>query len=283
MFILYLVLTHQASHSSGFDNEYNHHSGTEIKYFTICGERCSGTNFLYHLMARNFFNLFYTQEFGTTHSFWWFNQAIDYAKLNRMKYSEKAVTLADSENCLFIFIIRNPYDWLRSFYLQPHHVHKSLLRQNFFYFISSPWKSTGEFDCRQAEIDNCNPDTNQSFSNILELRKYKILHSLTLSKLVDNYLLVRYEDIEKTPAEFVHFVAHYYNLKKIPEFTPINTYKGTNIPYKKKRYFPFSQKELNFINNQTDWSVEWLVGFKKKSYQEVSQFSILSPRRWIQD
>ena len=39
-----------------------------IKYFTIYGERCSGTNFLFHAIKENF-ELEFTSEFGEKHFF----------------------------------------------------------------------------------------------------------------------------------------------------------------------------------------------------------------------
>lgn len=263
--IPYFFIILSSLYGNEFDNRYNHYAKNQIKRFVICGERCSGTNFLYHIIARNFPHLVYAAGFGTTHAFWWFNQPIDHKKLQRIKYSSKAVSLSESEDCLFIFIIRNPYDWLRSFYLSPYQVHKDLLSRGFFHFISSEWKSTSDYDYPQAEIDNSNPITNKPFSNVLELRKYKILNSLNIRNLVENYLFVRYEDVAKNPEKFINFIAQFYNMRKNMQFIPVNTYKGVGIPYKKKNYFRLSKRTMHFINSQLDWSVEQLVGYKINS------------------
>ena len=71
-----------------------------INKFTILGERCSGTNILRALVLKNF-ELKFTEEFGHRHF------QIFHNNLN------------NSDDCLFIGIIRNPFDWINSLYLKP--------------------------------------------------------------------------------------------------------------------------------------------------------------------
>ena len=168
----------------------------------------------------------------------------------------------DSEKCLFIVVIRESYDWLRSFYLLPYCVHSTLYNGDFRHFISTEWKLTDKYlgiEGQYDEIDNYNPWTSRPFKNVLELRKYKILNYQSLGRLVDNYLFIRYEDVRNNPKEFIDFVASYCSLEKVEEFVPIKGYKGSVNTYAKKCYFSILQEEL-------DWKVENSIGFYKKEY-----------------
>ena len=73
-----------------------------INKFTILGERCSGTGFLEQVMTHNF-KLSLTWKYGWKH-FFGFN---DYK---------------DSEDTLFIGIVREPYSWINSLYRKPWHL-----------------------------------------------------------------------------------------------------------------------------------------------------------------
>ena len=75
-----------------------------ILNYTIYGERCSSTNYLQNLMELNF-DIDVTWKYGWKH-FFGFRQ-------------EK---LIDSENTLFICIVRNLNDWLNSLYIKKHHL-----------------------------------------------------------------------------------------------------------------------------------------------------------------
>lgn len=256
---------------SEFFNPHDHYNGKKIARLKVCGERCSGTNFLYHLLHKNFPDLAPTHllEYGQKHFLWWFNTSLDEEKLKKLKYAHTAVDFSDAQDCLFVIVIREPYDWLRSFYLVPWCAHRSITRKGFFHFISSEWRVTDNYpqpeDGQYNEIDNYNPWTGKPFTNVLELRKYKIINYLSLSKIVDNYLVVRYEEVRDNPKGFINFVAGFYNLTKVKEFIPIDTEKGSDLPYIRKKYFPITQTELDFINAQIDWKTERLMGFSRKN------------------
>jgi hypothetical protein len=118
--------------------------------------------------------------------------------------------LQDSDHVLFIFIIRDPYDWLRSFFSHPYHV-ASELRKNFSSFISLTWKC---YDAKMPipywKVDNFNPWTGQRFENILQLRNFKNLNYIQASHFVKNYLFVRYEDVRDDQEGFIDFLSSHY-------------------------------------------------------------------------
>lgn len=269
--ITFCVLFMNSVHSSQFSNTYNHYSGKPIKKLKIFGERCSGTNYIESLLHANFPTLEKTDplEFGHKHFLWWLGTPANTEKLRKLKFTRDAISFKGSQDYLFVVIVRDPYDWLRSFYLMPHCVHGDLLGKNFFHFVTSTWKLVQTYPEHEGdynEIDNYNPWTGKPFSNVLELRAYKNANYLTLGTIVNNFLLVRYEDICKDPENFICYVAKAYHLEKSKEYHPINTYKGLDTPYTQKQYFPLTPLDLEFINNSLDWDIEKKIGyFPKKS------------------
>ncbi len=259
-------------YSSFFENEYTTHYshcssfGKKIHQLKVCGERSSGTSFLKALMEHNFLDLdvlgVCSDRFGYKHFLWWFDTPAEKGKLQRLNYKLEAVTLANSDDCLFIVIVRDPYDWLRSFFLLPHHVSPTLLDKGFFHFISQPWHLKDRFE----EIDGYNPYTKKPFSNLLELRNYKMQNYLKLKDRVKNYCFVRYEDLSANPEGFVNFIADFYNLKKTNKFVPITTSRGVGKSfYEKKNYFDLDNEVVDFINLSLDWDTEKKIGYSMKT------------------
>lgn len=286
--LFFVLFFHKAFAASPFDNKYNHYEGEEIKRYKVCGERCTGTNFLDKLLQANFPSISRVgrSEFGQKHFLWWFGNNLDLEKLIKLKYSPTAVDLFGSENCLFVVVVRDPYDWLRSFFLEPHYVDEKLAEGSFSNFLRGEWKLNNHFyldspkEGQYGEIDNLNPWTKSPFSNVIHLRQSKINNYLVLSKIVDNYLLVKYEDVRDNPEEFVNFVSTYFKLAKNYQFVPINTYKGTTSElYTKKQYFPIPQNDLKFINNQIDWKIENSIGYFKKDKFDLDPTKPFSDRK----
>ena len=75
-----------------------------IKKVQIYGERCSGTNYLEDLITKNF-NVEITWEYGWKHFFGFCEEK-----------------LVNSNDTLFICIIRDIYSWINSFFRELHHL-----------------------------------------------------------------------------------------------------------------------------------------------------------------
>lgn len=108
---------------------------------------------------------------------------------------------------------------------------------------------------------------------MLELRKYKNINYLELSSRVNNYLLVRYEDIRDHAEEFIEYVAKTFDLDNTKDFFSIDVVHSyrkirkkyiKGVPYVKKDYFPIPKEQVEFININIDWDVEEKIGFFKK-------------------
>lgn len=169
-----------------------------INKFTILGERCSGTNILRALILKNF-EIEFTEEFGHRH-FHIFHNTFD-----------------NSDDCLFVSIIRNPYDWINSLYLKPWHLSYETA-QDEYHFLNHLFFSKHPSDERKGtkleymnidvennreklscgcEIqDDINLKTRKKYKNILECRYDKINFMQTeMPKKVKNHIIIRYEDL----------------------------------------------------------------------------------------
>ena len=75
-----------------------------IQNYTIYGERCSGTNYLERIMGLNF-DINITWNYGWKHFFGFQDNKLE-----------------NSDDTLFICIVRNLPDWINSLYRTPHHL-----------------------------------------------------------------------------------------------------------------------------------------------------------------
>ena len=162
-----------------------------INRFTILGERCSGTNYLYNLITKNF-DISYTKEYGDKH----------FSIFNQTNY-------IDSNNVLFIGIIRDAYSWVNSLYEKPWHISPECLTSKFdflnneFYSRNPITINNERFDFTidletrtllknigKRNIHDYNIFTNKKFKNIFECRNVKTRYLVDLMpSKVKNYVL----------------------------------------------------------------------------------------------
>jgi len=270
---LLLVFVLATTIGNAFDNQYNKHdTDTKISSFFLMGERCSGTKFVNSLISRNF-NI-EKAKFSHKHFIPWLNVSkSDKINSSQLTNSETIELFKNTEHVLFIFLVRDPYDWLRSFYQKPHHV-KNDLKKNFSTFISHNWECYGhQSNPEITEVDNWNPWKGRKFKNVLELRKYKNLNFMQVSSFVKNYLLVRYEDVRDNQEEFIEFIASFYSMEKNEEFKPTLTYVGfkeNNQEFKISEYFIPDLKQVLHINRSMDWNIERALGYFEKSRLDLA-------------
>jgi len=182
-----------------------------IKYFTIYGERCSGTNFLMNAILKNF-ELEYTIKYSFKHFFGFYD--FDSFESNE-----------DNET-LFIGIIREPISWVDSFYKKLHHIpieNKKNIKTFLFNEFYSIYDDTTEI------IEDRHIITKERYKNIFELRKVKNNFLINdMPKKVKNYLLIRYEDIRDNYEKVLDYFHIKFNLKKkFDKYVKIFNYKGT--------------------------------------------------------
>jgi hypothetical protein len=144
-----------------------------IKFVTIYGERCSGTNYLAALLTTNF-DVDVCWKHGWKH-FFGFND------------------LSTSDDTLFVGIIRNPYDWINSLYREKHHlplINTSCVDS----FLNNEFYSIFK-DGREIMSDR-NIYTKKRYKNIFDMRHTKNKFLIEdMPKLVKNYLLITHESL----------------------------------------------------------------------------------------
>ena len=260
-----------AAENTSFFNEYNHYSGSEIQKIRLMGERCSGTTYVQGLLLNNFPSQHLVAS--KKHFLPWFNlTAFNIPK--KSKEAEELDFLGKlTDSCLLVLVVRDPYDWLRSFYSHPWHVNgDKMLHKGFLNFLQHEWRASDKKT--YYSVDHWNPYHQRRFRNVLELRKYKTLNYLQIGILAKNFLVVRYEDVAKNPQDFIRFVSENFNMQSADRFANVLTYKNENKKnYRPAKYDPFQVEEFLFVNKGIDWNTERLIG-----YEKVERLKVLNSR-----
>jgi hypothetical protein len=221
-----------------------------INKFTIYGERCSGTNYLEELIGLNF-NVQLTWNYGWKH-FFGFDD------------------LSNSDDTLFICIVRDLHDWLNSFYREKHHLPLLFLEisddEKKDMFLNKEIYSIGYKN--KTELPDRNIYTNERYKNIFELRHTKNKFLIEdLDKKVKNYILIRYEDLLNNFDETMNKIKDKGLELKNPSNFPLNTSnyrKNKNIKYEevKKKQGPYLiSKDEVFTNPNLIKDYEIKLGY----------------------
>ena len=198
-----------------------------INKIKIFGERCSGTNYLEKLLIKNLRGvtvLHESQDFGWKHN---------------IVYQENWSSLYD---VLFLYIYRNPYDWLRSLYLQPHHM-PQMKELSFLDFLQA-----------NANVYEGNEMIDSS-RNVFQSRAVSIVDALHLRNKVPNMMIISYEDLNNNP-QMIFEIAKKYQLSMREDFVNINTYKGIGEKYQPKQYEELPDEIVTYIKEHLDWDLE---------------------------
>ena len=199
-----------------------------LKKFTIYGERCSGTNYLENIININF-DIDITWHYGWKHFFGFHN--------HRLK---------NSDDTLFICIVRNLPDWINSFFRKQHHLplkYKNMSREKKLnQFLNKEFWSFKDGkknrDTTKEILHDRNIYTRERYKNIFELRHTKIKWMIEdLPKKIKNYIFIKYKnlinDFENT---LLKIKEKGLKVKENINF-PLNSnnYKKTNKTFKKKK------------------------------------------------
>lgn len=158
-----------------------------LKKYTIYGERCSGTTYLENVINLNF-DVNITWDYGWKHFFGFHDDA-----------------LKNSDDTLFICIVRNLPDWINSFYREKYHLplkYKTNMseEEKIDEFMNKEfWSFNDNNRNRDTTIEimhDRNIYTGERYKNIFELRHTKIKWMLEdLPNKVKNCIFIRYEDL----------------------------------------------------------------------------------------
>lgn len=249
-----------------------------IKRIQIFGERNSGTNYLSTILRVNFpqleiYDYGENGSYGIKHWPAWVGKPISYNFRLYGKQAERFCTFPNSDDCLFIYIFRNPYDWVQAMARTPWEIAK---QPSLDAFLRTPPSYNKSLEKVQNSpelakyLRELNPDTNLPFDNILTLRAKKIENALQIKNLVKHFIILKYEDFKTDPFFFLKQIN-----KIIPVATPENEFLDVNFDarpgsfskkYKNKPYPPLSHENLLFINSHADWDLECLLGYAMREH-----------------
>jgi len=221
------------------------------KLFMVKGERCSGTTYLSNLLIHNLNIKVYKYQC-------WKHGYLQLNSLDDMAYEQFNVPT--------IFIFRDVFDWLRSFYLMPHHLEGA---------YSGRWiKNISFSEFLRREVKNFDDNNNERMldkhpfhlrdpKNMLELRKWKIEHWLNYRTTGRPTYYLKYEDLRENPEKIIREINNlYFNVEF--QFRNWTLYKSNQQKiYQPKQYFNISDDDYQFILDNVDWDLENKIGYKK--------------------
>ena len=216
-----------------------------ITKFTILGERCSGTNFLEHAIKTNFV-LDISWEYGWKH-FFGFNK------------------LENSDNTLFIGIVRDPHIWMDSMYNKKIHLQPGLLKNIDSFLNERFWSCNDKYSVSKDNTEIMQDRhiyTGERYKNIFECRKIKLNYLFNdMPNKVKNYILIRYEDLRDDYENTLEKLRNKFNLKTSNQYiTPIIKYKGTYHKYIENKNYKLN-KDMIYEHPDFDKSIEEQLGY----------------------
>jgi hypothetical protein len=154
-----------------------------INEFTIYGERCSGINYIEQLILSNF-DVKLTWKYGWKYFFGFHN-------------------LGNTDNTLFVCVVRDPIKWINSLYRTPHNICDTCKQNqaNFLnseiYSIPDTWDSRKYYGPYYKFYgEDRHIYTKKRYKNIFELRYVKLQYLLDdLPTKVKHHIVIRYEDL----------------------------------------------------------------------------------------
>lgn len=190
-----------------------------MKYFSVFGERNSGTKYLTEILKNS--GLINTYSFGFKH---WFipTLMIDRPPHNLSTDNKEYLKLDNpiADETLFIVITRNPYQWISSMYKRPYHLSK-MKYKNRYEFL------TNKYYCSENSPNFKNPFIEEA-DNIIDIRNQKHNHWYHLKDYVKHFYIINYDN-------FIE------DIKKLPVVLNTNDFKIQN-------YYTITEEEKKFID-----------------------------------
>lgn len=240
-----------------------------IKYFTIFGERCSGTHFLQHAILTNFHIQYLKGEkhfLGNRE----FRNSLDITKHpnNLTLYEQKMFELDSvaNEELLVFAIVRDPVEWIDSFYKRGHHVPQEN-RHPYERFVSCEFYSIYEDGPKNKQeiMEDRHWKTKERYKNIFELRNWKNKYMMEeLPQKYVHYYLLKYEDLRDNYDETLEHIRKRFGLRRThTTYIPILKQKGTyNSLYEKKPILLTDTQQRNIWMNINE-SQENALGYTR--------------------
>ena len=227
-----------------------------IDKFMIMSERCAGSHFIQHALLENFHIQYLKHHHKRRHFFGHENDVPSY-------------TEEEKQTMLMICVVRDPVEWVDSFFKRKHHVPK----ENKFdieRFLKTEWYSVyeeGELNGKEIMEDR-DPKTKQRYPHLLALREAKHAYFLELEHTKDPFphiLILKYEDLRDQYDQTLDKIWKRYQLRRrwspTPEFKKIIKYKGTYTALYQKKPILLSEEIQQYIRDHVNSEQENIWGY----------------------
>jgi hypothetical protein len=231
--------------------------GPKIDRFQVYGERRSGTNFVARTIARNT-GLKRWGAYGWKH-------ALPYYPVL-------------PKSCLFVVVVRDPFDWLRSFYAGPFEVDPAIAALPFSDFLRAEWEGSysgyaGQWGHRgyavkdkfaRGEVNflDRHPIDGRRFRNVCEMRSVKLAGHLSLLDRGLNAVALRYEDFRTRPEAMLQAIAEHAGIALNATFAATEKPVGPSSDNRKDaKTMPVSAADRAFVLEHLDHGLERRCGY----------------------
>jgi hypothetical protein len=232
-------------------------TGPRIDRFQVYGERRSGTNFAARTIAQN-------ARVKRWNAYGW-KHGVPYFPIMPAR-------------CLFVAVVRDPFDWLRSFYAGPFEVDPVIAAKPFSEFLRVEWNGvfTGfqtQWSHRGYAVEegvgrgetlflDRHPLDGRPFRNVVEMRTVKLASHLSLLTRGLNAVAVRYEDFRTRPEATLREIGRIFDLRVNDSFVAVDTPVGPSSDRRSAaKTMPISKADREFILYNLDPAQEKRCGY----------------------
>jgi hypothetical protein len=239
---------------------------TPPAHFTILGERCTGTHFLQYAVVNNFPGIQYIK--GEKHFFgnreFRENDSSPPENGSLHEIQMRQVDRIPPHELAVIMIVRDPVEWVDSFYKRKHHVPPEI-RNSIHSFLNTEFYSIYEEPPKKgAEIlEDRDWRTKERYRNLFALRAGKHAYMLEeVPKRFPHSILIKYEDLRDHYEETLSRIRDRFGWKpRYAEFAKITQYKGTFHAVYEKKPILLSREIQKSIWNSVDIAQETQLGY----------------------
>jgi hypothetical protein len=220
--------------------------------FQIFGERNSGTNYISKLLSTNF------HDFHETGAFGWKHGRPGTRKIDGC--TRPTLLKGRNPSTVFVVVVRDPIDWLHSFYATLHHT-KHLKSKSFSSFVRSPLLSYVKKN--HPFLEDLSLETKGPYANVIAMRNEKYRIWLDVERVVSFFILVNYDHVVDNREAFLSCFAAKFGLARAEKsVTEVNTVKGSahGCKYVRTPYPSISLRDFRFVSTRIDTDQEMKMG-----------------------
>jgi len=235
-----------------------------IEAFMILSERCSGSHFVQYALLENFKIAYLKRHHKRRHFFGHEDDVPSY-------------TDEEKQTTLMVCVVRDPVEWVDSFFKRKHHVPPEN-KYDIERFLKSEWysiyeegekKGTEIMEDRDMNMNismNVNSiNTKTRYRNLLALREAKHDYFLRLESSRSPFphvLVLRYEDLRDHYEATLDLIGERFQLsRKNNKYKKIDRYKGTYTALYQKKPILLSDEIQAYIRTHVNLEQEQRLGY----------------------